>query len=49
MVDLDGEIARANPENTKNILPETEATNQLDLTALIAIQGKVAEKLRELV
>ena len=28
MVDLDGEIARANPENTKNILPETEATNQ---------------------
>ena len=49
MVDLDGEIAKANPENTKNILPETEATNQLDLTALIAIQGKVAEKLRELV
>ena len=49
MVDLDGEIARANPENTKNILPETEATNQLDLTALIAIQGKVAKKLEELV
>ena len=49
MVDLDGEIARANPENTKNILPETEATNQLDLTALIAIQDKVAKKLEELV
>ena len=49
MVDLDGKIARANPENTKNILPETEATNQLDLTALIAIQGKVAKKLEELV
>ena len=28
MVDLDGEIAKANPENTKNILPETEAKNQ---------------------
>ena len=49
MVDLDGEIARANSENTKNILPETEATNQLDLTALIAIQDKVAKKLEELV
>lgn len=49
VVDLDGEISRTAPENTKNILPETEATNQLDLSDLIAIQAKISQKLRELV